>query len=756
MKSKIIRFFVIAGFLTATVTSCYKDDFNELQKQVDELEQKVADNAASIQDQINAIAALQQQDANLSQEIQAVVDDLQQVSEDVETNANTVFYGNLVTDEEYDAYVAQGADVVTGKVVISNADQAAIVSNCRWVGQELITKVGSVSGVQNVGGDLIVESTDSIINLEGLLSVGGDFEIPLNESLQSVTLNDLVVLAGELRLNEGDLALTSVSFENLQVVGSINMNNASGLVSGGGGPLNDINFNSANVAHNVTLHFIGTSADAELSLGEVGENIIIDGCGIGTINFSASMLNGNLTITNNITKEINFGSVTEIAGDVIVSGNSASSGGGGPVYAAQATSLIGLETLDFGSLTTIGGYVYLEDNDLLADVFNNVQTVYGDVTYIVGNPEISVIAFENLTTIEAGSIYLKGEMFKFTGFNMLTSLKAGKSIKLGDTYLYNDNTKRMYEAFLVKSGDQDAFNAFNSLETLEGTVSISTYFTGYYTENGYVDMANSFTKLTYLKKLNVYLFQKYGSDLVNAFPALTTLEDFYVYGEEKYSYSTQSLSKVECNADFSSSFASLETIEKSFNTVNGLWNVVDGLTAKSVGTLSLGETKKLIMPELTALTYKYGNTISVYESGLTLSAPKLDSIAYKLTITPKADAGDVVIDMPLLSKLPEVYINFGYKTVNSFSAELPSLAELNKLTVSYKKSILDATSLLTGLTTVNTSAKLYYLTGQTFCGMKDLLPTLVGPTLYLYKDGSYSPIADDQEAAEVAILTSGC
>ena len=107
MKSKIIKFFVVAGFLTATVTSCYKDDFDELQKQVDELEEKVAQNAKDIQEQItnieSTIAALQQQDADFGQELQGLVSDLQQVSDEVEANAKSVYYGNLVTDEDYAA-----------------------------------------------------------------------------------------------------------------------------------------------------------------------------------------------------------------------------------------------------------------------------------------------------------------------------------------------------------------------------------------------------------------------------------------------------------------------------------------------------------------------------------------------------------------------------------------------------------------------------------------------------------------------------
>jgi len=757
MKSKFIKFFVVAGFFAATVTSCYKDDFNDLQKQVDELKEKVAANAESIQDQIKAIAALQQQDADFSQEIQDIVSDLEQVSDDVESSANTVFYGNLVTDEDFAAYEAQGADVVTGKVVISTPEQAAIVNNCRWVGQDLITKVGSIEGIQNVGGDLIIEPTDTttVINIAGLLSVAGNFEIPQSETLQSVTLNDLVVLTGKLSLNEGNAVLTALSMESLEIVGSVYLNNDSGIVGGVGGPLNDINLNGANVAQNVTLQFIGTSSSAELSLGEVGGDIVIEKCGIGTINFSASKLYGNVTISNNSTKEINFASVTDLTGDLIVLNNSVSSGGGGPVYAAQG-EIVGLETLDFGSLSTIGGDVIIEKNNLLADVLNNVQTVHGDITFNIDNKELIVIAFEKLTTVEMGSILLKGDMYKFTGFNMLSSIKIGKSISLGETYLYADNTKRGYYSFIVVSGDSEAFNAFNSLERMEGSLTISTNYFGRYTENGYVDMASSFKKLSYIKNFYVYQFQKYGSDLFNAFPAVTVIDNFYVKGEEKYSYSEKKMIKVECNADFSNSFASLETITTSFNTVGGLWNVVEGLNVKNVGKLSLGKMKVLTMPELTALTYRYGNILNVYETGLNLSAPKLESIAYKLMITPNEEGGDITLDMPLLSNVPEVYINFAYKTVNSFTAELPKLTELNKLTVSYKKGTLDATHLLTGLTTVNTFAKLYYKSGQGFCGLSTFLKGLTYPSsvLYLYKDNKL--VSDDEEEAEVATLLAGC
>ncbi len=765
MKSKIIRFFVVAGFLMATFTSCYKDDFDDLQKQVDELEKKVAANAASIQEQITAIQALQQQDGQLSQEIQDLVTNLEQVSDDVEQNANTVFYGNLVTDEDYAAYEAQGADVVTGKVVISTADQAAIVSNCRWVGQELITNIGAIEGIQNVGGDVVVESTDTVIDLKGLVSVGGNYHIPVNKELKSVSANDLVVLAGELRLEEGNELLTSISMENLQIVGTVNMNNSSGNVSGGAGELlNTINLNGANVVGNLTLYYVGTSSDAELSFGEVGGNIVIKGCGFGTINIDATSLYGDVTITENSSSTINFKSVTEIRGDLTVVENNGASGGVGPVGGADISGdATGLETLDFSNLVSIDGNVLITGNDLLGDILNNVQIVSEDITLNIDNADLPVIAFENLTEITSGNILLTGSMYKFTGFNKLTTMKSGKRISLGDSYLidYNGgvNNKRIYDAFLVKSGDAEALNVFNGLENMDGELIISTYYHGYtyYVENGYVDMGKSFTNLSYIKTFKLYLFDRYGSDLYNAFPAVTTIENLYIYGEEKYSYGSGRSEKVECDADFSNSFANLETIEKKFDTYSGLWGSISGLNVVNIGQLNIGSVKYLEMPELKALTNRYGNSLRAYAVGLDVEFPKLDSVAYKLTIQTMEEGGDISVNMPMLSKCPEVYVNFGSYAPNSFSAPLPMLSELNKLTIYYKKAVIDASELLTGLTTVNTYAKLYYLSGQTFCGMKDLLPTLAGPKLYLYKDGSYTPISDGtDEDAEIVLLTSGC
>jgi outer membrane murein-binding lipoprotein Lpp len=106
MKRKILGIFLITGLLFA---GCVKDDIDDLQKQIDDLEGQVAKNTEAIQkDLLNQIASLEaeldalsnktdQDNQNLTAMIADLQADLDTISNDVENNAKTVYYGNLVT-----------------------------------------------------------------------------------------------------------------------------------------------------------------------------------------------------------------------------------------------------------------------------------------------------------------------------------------------------------------------------------------------------------------------------------------------------------------------------------------------------------------------------------------------------------------------------------------------------------------------------------------------------------------------------------
>ncbi len=744
MKRKILGIFLITGLLFA---GCVKDDIDDLQKQIDDLEGQVAKNTEAIQkDLLNQIASLEaeldalsdktdQDNQNLTAMIADLQADLDTISNDVENNAKTVYYGNLVTDDEYAAYEAAGATVVTGKVVISKAEHAGIVKNLRWVGQDLITSVGTLEGIQNVGGDVIVTSTDTVIDLAGMVSIGGDFMIPSNPDLQSVTADDLLVLAGDLGLDEGAYKLQSISMGNLQVVGSLHFHNPSNMVGGAtAAALTVINLNDAYVAGDLEMSFVvdkNSNAGTKFSIGQVDGEITIDNCGFETFSLMGNTIRGNFSLTNNNIITFNAKSVISIAGDVMVADNFSSSSGG-PVKG----TVTGLETLAFDALATIGGDLTIDDNRLLGDVFNTVTRVDGDITYYVKNKDLDVILLEELTTADR-NIFLSGQINSLTGFNKVTTISDYRVISLGAETSPNN--------YLITGGDLILFNA---LENANISVKVSTYF------NSNTGLAQSFTALKHVKDINVYLFYRYATIPTGAFPALETVENFKLYGDKMRALS----------ADFSGTFESLDSITGTF-TINNEWEEITGLGVKSLDRLSAyKKIQHLSMEELTSVTGKYGITLYVYDGKYVVDMPKLDSLA-KLTVQTKVAGGDIAINMPLLSSVYEVNVNFSYYAPTSIDMQLPKLTELHKLSVSFKKGKLDASNLLTGLSTLleneKNSAydvKMYYVTGQTFCGMKGFLGNLVDnkqlDRVTLYKDNKTVPA--DQEETEIALLTSGC
>jgi len=698
MRRKFIQFFVIAGLFTAVFTSCYKDDFNDLQNQVDELEKKVAANAASIEDQIAAIQALQQQDENLSQQIQDVVTELESVKNDVEQNAKTVFYGNLITDEDYAAYEAAGADVVTGKVLITTKEQANIVSNCRWIGQELITEIGSIEGIQNVGGDFIVNSTDTVISVKGLMSIGGDFSIPMNDDLQTVSMDDLVLLAGEFSLSKGLNSLTSISMQSLELAGSVFINGDNTHFVGGKTPVT-INLNEADVALDLYITKINNN---ETSFGNVGGNVDISYCDVNTFNFTGTNIGGGFSFTFNTTETVNADKVEMIGGDVIISSNNG--GGWGPVSVTDQGS--GLSTLNFDALTVIDGDVSVMDNKSLFDILNNVETVNGDIELGAKVADGVFIAFEKL--VEAGNITLfeGGQLKSLEGFNDVTSVR-GIHIG-GDKYVVGES-----------------FSVFNSLSDM-GSFSVDVRLYKKSTYYPSLDLSNSFTNLIHAYKINIHGYESYGNYseselLAGAFPGLKkcgaiTLDGKIIYNE---------------------GFAKLDSVDNIY-LANGANN--------------------FSLPALTSMEKIMSVKLNTKNDDVTLSFPNLVS-AGKIYLYGYEEGANITMVMPKLESLTGFYY-FNYAASGttgspaSINAPMSSLTGISTIKINFKNATtpVDVSKLFTGLTTLidagwSTSVYFEYIDGQKFCGMTTFLKNIdldaFGSKVTFKKDGI---IQDDAEA----------
>ena len=694
---KILSILLIA---ILAFSGCYKDDIEDLQKQVDELNAQLDQSIAALQQQLvgqidSLETALNNLEESNNEDVQALLDSIAKISSDVENNAKTVFYGNLITDEDYAAYVDQGANVVTGKVVVNTQEQADIVNGLRWVGADFVTHIGTIEGVQNIGGNLIVQSTDTEINMKGLQSITGNFEIPVNENLTSVILDDVLFIAGKLSLESGNTALEKLSFAKLENVGEIYMNNQDYSAEGNVAILNDINLNGTNVMGDLTLEYLvnyNNNAGTVFTVGEVGGKIDISWCGMETFDLNSSAIHDDFSLSNNYIATFNAKSVSVINGDVTIENNSYSAGGGGPVKSLKAAvDDNGLSTLAFDALTEINGDVTVKNNNVLTDVLNTVKIVNGDITFYAKNSTLDFIAFEGLTTVSEGSlakIKVYGEMQSFQGFNALTVFSDPDN-NSGNIYLANDGGTTKY----AQIASITAFNALQNVASLEMGSIMGV------TQANYFEVLKSAYKFT----IDAYTNSYNNYDISYNLPALDTVNYMYIYGYV---------------------------------------NTVDLPLLTSVG--------QSIMADF------YGNTFVLNTPELTLIGSAYSGVKF----TGKKSGGTITFNAPKLASLTKFEYNDGLNRYypTALNAELPALNSIKYVQIDFSNatSAVDASNLLTALDATSTalsSVKLYYSStvSQKFSGMYSFLDALAGTAgsskLYLYKDGSL--VADAAEPTEV-------
>ena len=690
MKSKIIRFFVIAGFFSATITSCYKDDFDDLQKQVNELEDKVAENTNAIQEQImTQIAALQSDLTTLAQETQDsftginsslddITDNLDSISSDVENNAKNVFYGNLITDEDYTAYKDAGADVVTGKVIITTNEQAQTVSNCRWIGSDLITQLGSLEGIQNVGGDVVVNSdTVSVIELKGLLTIGGDFEIPQSANLVSVTADELVAITGEFSINGGTAKFNKVSMTSLELIGTVYINGQDNS-SATGKAIIALDWNSPVVAGDLEITYLDND---ETSVSDVLGNVSISYCDINIVNFEGTKIDGDFYFGWNTTETVNALDVEIIKGDADIESNNASGGIG---IGSTSDAGEGLSKMAFNSLKLINGNVNVIKNKGLFDIFNSVSIVNGDIEIRANVATGNFIVFESLTEAEKIILFDDTQIESLRGFNKLTTCEG---INFG------------YEKYLIVN-TLEVFNAITNLDEYNVNIHLYSKSSRYPT----LDLSNSFKNLVNAFKINIFGYSRY-----NSYSNTTTYYD----------------SEIAAGA-----FPALKTCGTIL--LNGKIGYDDGFAAldSAANVFLENGAKAITLPALT----KIGSYLKVFlrnaNESVSLSFPLLVSANDVLFYGYEAGA-DITMDAPELKQLR----SFKYFNNNTdggspvkIDAPLPKLAEITAVDLNFKNAVspVDVTNMLTGLTTLvdagyYTKVYLQYIDGQKFCGMATFL-----------------------------------
>lgn len=370
-------------------TACNDDRFEDLQKQIDDLNEKVeaveADqqaameaalaaleaNLAAMEEEMAAeIAALEaaasghgeQYDslvnsfADLVEDYEAMIAELEAIQSDVEANASSVYYGNLISDTEYADYVASGAHIVTGRVIISSQQNADDLVDLQTIGGSLTIEGGSIvelPALATVAGDILIEGLDvanSTVNLPALTIAGEDFEISTNPGLVSVKTETLGFIAGDLVV------------ENMSGSYGDYISELAELELGGSNVLKDVIVSGVN--------------GGDLELGIIGGSLtlyknIIRNLVIGT----ATLENLSIERTAGDFEVIEFNNLTTITNALNISKNKWDKDGSGSE--SGITTLSGV----FSALTGVGTEFTIVDNDMMLtlDDFNNVLSIGGNL-----------------------------------------------------------------------------------------------------------------------------------------------------------------------------------------------------------------------------------------------------------------------------------------------------------------------------------------------------------------------------------------
>ncbi|WP_143524974.1 coiled-coil domain-containing protein [Labilibacter marinus] len=524
MMKKLLPFILMA-FL-AFMGSCVADDIDDLQGQIDDLNEKVDDLEQSQQEALLAeIAKLQATitqmqtdmeagDADLNDKYTSLLSSLELLETEVENNNAAVYYGNLLTDADFAAVLAQGATIVTGKVIPTTQGHIDAMVNLKMIGGDLIIKGGnqlSLTSVQAVGGELGitgVDGTDVTITFPSLTSVGDDFSVYENEGLTSVTADALILINGGLSVYMNTV-LQSFSLTALDQVETVDINGYDESLWGAG-TLNSVELSSTNVSGDVYVQYI---AGGTLSLGNVNGSLSIENTAITEFIITGSLIDGDFNFTSNSAiASVDVTALTKVNGGLNFSFN----GTGGTGISSTSTS-------DFSTNFPS---------------FENLEEINGDVV-ISTNTTKSIEAFNSVTTFTGGKIDIQSNGFEVAMLNIFNGLESG------GTSAYSHVNVSVFGSYAWFDSFEMLQNAGAVILNVSPTMDLSTY---QYADNLRID---GFDALTQATSIELY------TPKATVFSAFSALDHLTGWGTDL---------KVEMPDDATIGFCSMEPFFTKYNS----------------------------------------------------------------------------------------------------------------------------------------------------------------------------------------------
>jgi hypothetical protein len=486
-----------------SLNSCVQGDLDDLQNQIDDLSITIADLKQTQQESLlaaiaNLEARLQALNSELEGDLSELVGNLELLEDEIKSNANAVYYGNVITDADYAALTAQNATIVTGRVVIASDANVQTLENVKLIGKSLEIMGGgtiSMNALQSIGENLMISnmSDDASISFSNLASVGGDFKVANTISLTSITADEIVLISGTL-ISERNVALTTLSLSKLDNVNGIYIDEqVLEDYDNPAGNLTSLNLSSTNVNNSVEIHYLG--AVENLTLGSVGGNLICDYSELAKITLNGTSVDGDFNIENNkFLASIDVPNLSRIEGQLRMVSNFD--------WNTPGSGLTSLPS--FSALTYIGGDVTISNNSSLtsADAFNNVTEIRGENIEFTYNGNLDNINIFNALVDTAdpasqwgdnshANITINANTFWFNGFESLTET-LNVNINIAKTAGVFNETTGQFEP----GGDIAKFEGFNNItdvSALELNISQVTEFTAFGALNNFKNFQTYFT-----------------------------------------------------------------------------------------------------------------------------------------------------------------------------------------------------------------------------------------------------------------------
>ena len=386
---------LVSLFMAMTVlvmTSCQDEtDLTPLEDRIDQLE---ADLAALESEQQ---AALDQQLIDLMEMIEALEGDnaalLTQLAElegVVASNAEAIYFGNIITDEDYEMLKSNSdIKVVAGGLTVSSTEQLAAIAELEMIGGDIRIEIAGSYPLLSIGGDMIIESADvaEAVEFTNLASVGGDITVDMDASLTSFNADELKVIGGDFEFE--NINVTTISMAALDLVAgdfSISNNDWSldPSLMGIGQALTTLSISETDVAGDVILNYLPAGS---IQFGELGGSFTLNQSATTKFGFANQALPGDLKIQFNVGGDVELAApnLTSVEGDFYFYGNVLTSYSFPPVVYGSITSITGTEGIEY-----IGGNVTIDGNGNMADIqmLNTVTKVGGSKIKIGKNGDM--------------------------------------------------------------------------------------------------------------------------------------------------------------------------------------------------------------------------------------------------------------------------------------------------------------------------------------------------------------------------------